>query len=1491
MDFDDYNFFEGEEYNSSSDYEEQELQLVNGENGNNFTPRSYQVELFEHARDRNSILVLGTGSGKTFISILLIKELTESTRGKLDEEAKRTVFLVNTVPLVHQQSEVIRRHTGYSVGSYEGSMNIDLWSEEKWKEELNKHEVLVMVAQIFKDLLLHKFISLNQVNLLILDECHHATGNHPMREVMREYNSLKFHGHKVPRVMGLTACVLHVKCQANKVDRYMKKLEQDLDCVLTTSKDQETVLNFTTKPQEIIITCENSTYSDEYYFLINRLNEIKVNILKKVEKCSSILQPKLKEFVSKEICGIIEASEDLGEYILPEAISLQAEYLKGTEAETYQEQEIYNTSGLELENVLLTYNVKHDNILRFLSGKVKRLIEIFKNARRNCNEDEIVALVFVARRNTAKILCSLLLKLKNIFEEISYLKPECVVGGTFKIRNDLKTNEEVMNQKATIENFRKGICNVAVSTSVLEEGIDIRKCNFVIRFNAVSNFSAYLQSLGRARAVPSYFLTLTYADELKEVCESRECYMAIRKYQMTHCLNRDCPDVKIARRNFLKDELEPPFTPYGADGPKITFNSAIQLVYRYCGSLPQDKFTKLSVVSKKYKKNEMYFAELTLPMNSPFRKTIRGKPMNNYEDAKKSAALELCKRLFRHKLLDKNLLPIKSKVDAEDRVKKYLNIPEETINKDLPQPGTKKRRQVYKRGVCLPFKTGDSFYMYKVCFQHLKSVRNELLIDSDQLTTQLGFICGGKLNCPSFPLYSKKWGEVNIIVQFIKQFLSRYELPLEDIKKFHEKTSKIFFHINTNIMSYNHSEAGLYVYIVPLTKSDKIDLTVLNKLNDVEMKAFEEPKNNCLKPLKHFNFEKEKYINGVLVPLYRSPEVFYPSHISWKESPLTEFPEAKKEYSTYKKYFLKRYNAHVGNDDQPLIECRHFSKEFNFFEMTEPSSKKNINWMHPKFIPELCLVIPLSAPFCCQILCMASILHRINGLQLEQEIYESVGYKCTGREKELFISQPLEYRSVKELVQCYMQYNCKNLCLRLQNISSMAIYPGMILQALTPLNVKESFNQERLEILGDSFLKYSVGNYLYSKEVMSHEGTLTIQRSNIVANKTLYTLAKAKGLDECFQGVMLEPATAAPPGFYVKKEIEKKLKEENVNPKDWISYPKRTLGKCEEVYNPWTEQLIPDKNLADGVEALIGVYLLCGGEKAARHFMKWLGFKFIEEKVRFPYTAIAIVSENDINDAEILVESFYKKSRFDKVEKAINYRFKDKSFLISAFTHPSYTNNKVTDCYQRLEFLGDSILDYLITGYLFSKNQSYTPGQLTDLKSHYVKNETLARIAVQFNFHKYMFHMAPKLDNTIQKFIHMLEQGEYDFNTEDDKVEAEDVEVPKALGDLVESLIGAVYQDSNQNLKVTWDVVEILLKKEFEETKTEIPMNNVRALYEKVPLVQFKFAEPTKEGQAKYIVKMPGYKDLIGTGKNKRTAKQAAAKLALNHLKNSEMIF
>ena len=61
-----------------------------------FTARPYQVELLERSLERNTIVCLGTGTGKTFISVMLIKELSHQIRETYKNGGKRTFFLVNT---------------------------------------------------------------------------------------------------------------------------------------------------------------------------------------------------------------------------------------------------------------------------------------------------------------------------------------------------------------------------------------------------------------------------------------------------------------------------------------------------------------------------------------------------------------------------------------------------------------------------------------------------------------------------------------------------------------------------------------------------------------------------------------------------------------------------------------------------------------------------------------------------------------------------------------------------------------------------------------------------------------------------------------------------------------------------------------------------------------------------------------------------------------------------------------------------------------------------------------------------------------------------------------------------------------------------------------------------------------------------------------------------------------------------------------------------
>ena len=110
--------------------------------------------------------------------------------------------------------------------------------------------------------------------------------------------------------------------------------------------------------------------------------------------------------------------------------------------------------------------------------------------------------------------------------------------------------------------------------------------------------------------------------------------------------------------------------------------------------------------------------------------------------------------------------------------------------------------------------------------------------------------------------------------------------------------------------------------------------------------------------------------------------------------------------------------------------------------------------------------------------------------------------------------------------------------------------------------------------------------------------------------------------------------------------------------------------------------------------------------------MTWTGLTVL------PESRVLVAPESPMKDAqpEDLGQLDRLLSGFDTFEEVIGYRFRDRSYLLQAFSHASYYPNRLTDCYQRLEFLGDAVLDYLITRHLFEDSRQHSPGTLTDLR-------------------------------------------------------------------------------------------------------------------------------------------------------------------------------
>lgn len=202
------------------------------------------------------------------------------------------------------------------------------------------------------------------------------------------------------------------------------------------------------------------------------------------------------------------------------------------------------------------------------------------------------------------------------------------------------------------------------------------------------------------------------------------------------------------------------------------------------------------------------------------------------------------------------------------------------------------------------------------------------------------------------------------------------------------------------------------------------------------------------------------------------------------------------------------------------------------------------------------------------------------------------------------------------------------------------------------------------------------------------------------------------------------------------------------------------------------------------------------------------------------------------------------------INKKIGYCFKNKELLERALTHPSKSKNN----YQRLEFLGDSILNFLVGEFLF-KNCDKQEGDLTVLRSHYVSEN----------------HLAECFD---------------EMNLSEDVVTGKSLngEITTAIkGDVVESIIAGIYLDCDME-EARKFVVEKLHIEGFEEAENDNYKSQLQELIQANFKCTMKY-ETIKVGE-NFEAKFYMDEDLISTGygKDKTKAEQNCAYVAIKKL-------
>ncbi|KAK4267099.1 hypothetical protein QN277_023932 [Acacia crassicarpa] len=1505
--------------------------------------RKYQLDVLEQAKQRNTIAFLETGAGKTLIAVLLMKSIHES----LQKHNKKmlAVFLVPKVPLVYQQAEVIRERTGYQVGHYCGEMGQDFWDARRWQREFDTKQVLVMTAQILLNILRHSIIKMETINLLILDECHHAVKKHPYSLVMSEF----YHTtpkEKRPSVFGMTASPVNLKGVSSQVDCAIKirNLESKLDSVVCTIKDRKELEKHVPMPSEVVVEYDKAsslcylheqikqmeveveeaaksssrrskwqfmgardagakeelrqvygvserTESDGAANLIQKLRAINyalgelgqwcaykvahsfLSALQNDERANYQLDVKFQESYLNKVVSLLQCQLSEGAASEKNAGASDLECGKaqgGSGPDEIEEGELPDShvvSGGEHVDVIIGAAVADGKV----TPKVQALIKILLKYQ---HTDDFRAIIFVERVVSALVLPKVFAELPSL----SFVKCASLIGHNNS--QEMRTSQ----MQDTIARFRDGRVTLLVATSVAEEGLDIRQCNVVIRFDLAKTVLAYIQSRGRARKPGSDYIlmvergNLSHEAFLKNARDSEETLRreAIERTDLSH--------LKDTSRLISVDTR--PGTVYQVEstGAVVSLNSAVGLIHFYCSQLPSDRYSILrpEFIMEKHEQPEgptEYSCKLQLPCNAPFE-NLEGPICSSMRLAQQAVCLAACKKLHEMGAFTDMLLPDKGSGEEKEKA--------EQNDEGDPLPGTARHREFYPEGVAdvlkgewiLSGKDACSnskvlhLYMYAVMNENIGHSKDPFLTQVSDFAVLFGNELDAEVLSMSMDLFIARTMTTKASLVF-RGSIDISESQLASLKSFHVRLMSIVLDVDVEPSTTPWDSAKAYLF-VPMV-SDKsvdpmkqIDWHLVETV--IETDAWKNPLQKARPDVylgtnertlggdrREYGFGKLRHgmafgqkphptygirgavaqfdivkasglvpnrqavpmqkhnsktvqgklmmadtcthaedLVGKIVTAAHSGKRFFVDSIRYDMTAEYSFPRKEGylgplEYSSYADYYKQKYGVDLIYKHQPLIRgrgvsyCKNLlSPRFEHSETHEDESEEALDKTYYVFLPpELCLVHPLSGSLVRGAQRLPSIMRRVESMLL---------------------------------------------AIQLKNLINYPVLSSKILEALTAASCQETFCYERAELLGDAYLKWVVSRFLFLKYPQKHEGQLTRMRQQMVSNMILYQYALSKGLQSYIQADRFAPSRWAAPGvlpvfdedtrdgessfFDQEGLISKTEKMDHLS--DGFEDDEMEDGELESDSSSY--RVLSSKTLADVVEALIGVYYVEGGKNAANHLMKWIGIQieFGPDKMectRKPNT---------------VPESILRGVDFDTLEGALNIKFRDKGLLIEAITHASRPSSGVS-CYQRLEFVGDAVLDHLITRHLFFTYTDLPPGRLTDLRAAAVNNENFARVAVKHNLHVHLRHGSSALEKQITEFVKEVQEelSKPGFNS----FGLGDCKAPKVLGDIVESIAGAIFLDSGRETSVVWKVFQPLLHPMV--TPETLPMHPVRELQER----------------------------------------------------------
>lgn len=455
--------------------------------------REYQINIFEKATEKSTLVILPTGLGKTVIALLLIANRLQ----KYPDQ--KVLFLAPTRPLVEQHREFLKkfllveeRHIIVFTGETNREERKTRWDEAK---------VVVATPQAVQNDVRDRRITLDKVSLVVFDEAHRAVGDYAYVDISKKF----WNSSTNPLVLGMTASPgaskVHIEevCNNLGIKHIETRTISDPDVIpyIYGSSIQWVKVDLPDDFSKILKSLEK-TYNGYIYYLRNkgflkRKDSRRLTKRELLEFQQYALEKKLYDALVHVAAAIkVHHAQEL---LLTQGITSVNLYFD--RLQNKKKKEMGRADRLLLKNPNFIDAILFAKECKVEHPKIPELKRIIKEQVDKKPDSSII--VFTHYRDTAE-------KVLHSIEELPGARPIKIIGQAARgTKGGLKQKEQVK----ILNNFRQKENNILIATSVAEEGLDIPSTDMVIFYEPIPSEIRSIQRRGRTgRAFPGKVVIL-----------------------------------------------------------------------------------------------------------------------------------------------------------------------------------------------------------------------------------------------------------------------------------------------------------------------------------------------------------------------------------------------------------------------------------------------------------------------------------------------------------------------------------------------------------------------------------------------------------------------------------------------------------------------------------------------------------------------------------------------------------------------------------------------------------------------------------------------------------------------------------------------------------------------------------------------------------------------------------------------------------------------